>query len=506
MSDRTRNVDLSALSQPTSAPPPPRRRWLAALVPVLLLGGFAWVIWDSAAQSLADAVPVTVVRPRPVDDAGASSGGTRGVTLQASGWVEPDPFRVRVTALASGVVAKMLAQESDAVDVGDPVCELVPDDAQLALETTEAELALARAHHDAAMAELTNALASFEAALGVTEAAETTAADAQSRSAELARREAAVDEARAVVEVARNELETQRFLRDEDAAGPWQLELARARVDETEARVLGLEAEALRAAADLAVSEARRRRAAGDLELRLDEQLRIDLARASTKRTEAAVQLATSAVSTAQLRRSRMTVRSPIAGVVLTRDAHEGSVVGPTSDDISVCHLYDPNSLRVRVDVPLAQIAAATVGQRAEIRCDARRDRPYAGTVLRIVETADIQKVTLEIQVRVDEPDERIKPDMLCQVSFLGAATSAGPDGATNSRAVTIPARCLVEDGLVWVVDATTGLAAQRRIRVGETRGDDILVLEGLNITDKVIDGGRTQVSQDDALRLESTQ
>lgn len=501
MSGRAQDIDLASLARPAGATgqiPPPRRRWLWVLVPAVLLAGFAWVVLESARLTFADPIPVTVVRPRPAAHDSASAGSA---LLQAAGWVEPDPFPVRIPALAAGVIETMLVQESDVLRAGDPVCELVAEDARLALEMAEADLSRAHAEHTAAVAEFDNALASFEAALDVTEGADAAEADTASRSAELGLRQAAVEQAQALVDIARNELETQRFLVEEQATGPWQLELATARLDEARARVRGLEAEALRAAADLGVSQAHQRRAEADLELRLEEHLRIDLARASTKRTEAQVQAAASRLRAAQLRLFRMTVRSPVDGVVLTRDAYTGSTVGPGAVDPAVCHLYDPTSLRVRLDVPQGQVAGASVGQRAEIRSNVRRDLPYTGTVLRIVESADIQKVTLEVQVRIDDPDGLIKPDMLCQVTLYGVAPDTG-SAATETRAVTIPARCLVEAGSVWVVDATTGLAARRSVRTGDRDGDDILVLEGLNISDKVLDGGRVEVTAGARLQI----
>jgi len=469
------------------------------LIPAVLLLGFVLVVLESSLGLLTGAVSVTVVRPRATQ---ASSSPAGSVVLQAAGWVEPDPFPLRVTALAKGVIAELLVEESDVVEEGDEIASLVSEDAVLALEAAQAALARAQAEHRAASAELIYAKGVFDAALEVTEARDAARADHESRSAEVEHHRAAALEAQAAVEVALNELETQRYLKQGGAVGPWQVELAEARLKEARAQLSGFEAAVLRAVADEAKSAAHEQRAEGDFELRLEERRRIATAEATLARTDAEQQAATVALSEAQLRVERMTVRSPFDGVVLSRDAQAGTVVGPAASDSPICQLYDPRALRVRVDVPQNQVAAASVDMRAEIRCDARRGQPYEGRVLRIVQKADIQKVTLEVQVRVLDPDGAIKPDMLCQVAILGDGES--DDSAPRVSAVRIPSRCLSSDDSVWVVDGATGRARRREVRTGGRDGDDMIILEGLNASDKVIDRGREELSDDARIRVES--
>ena len=258
----------------------------------------------------------------------------------------------------------------------------------------------------------------------------------------------------------------------------------------------------MRAAADIDKAKARLDKTKRDFELRLPERLVRDTAAAAVPKADAAVAEAQAALDNARLKASRMTVTAPSDGVVLTRDAQPGSVVGPGGENPAVCHLYDPTELRVRVDVPQAHVSGTSAGQRAEILCDVRRGRPYEGRVLRIVDTADIQKVTLEVQVRVVDPDGLLKPDMLCQVAVYrdSDAKSAG----TRTAAVTIPSRCLATSDSVWVVDGASGRATRRHVKTGRRSGDDVVILEGLNVTDKVIDRGASRLEEGARVRMEN--
>jgi HlyD family secretion protein len=497
------SIDLSALerSAPPGAPSPPRWRRIWVLIPVLLLLGSAFVLFESASGMFSTAVKVTVVRPSPVQTASAQTGSP---ILQAAGWVEPDPFSLRVTALAAGVVEELLVQEASRVKTGDPLARLVSTDAELEVAAAQTLLEKARADQQAAQAEYDHATDSFAAALEVTEARDVATADHGTRSAEVALRRAALLEAEATLDVANNELETQRFLLQEGAVGPWQVELAQARCDEVRARLSGLEAELLRAQAIEEQSEARLQRSMEDFELRLEERRRIAVAKAGLASAEAEIRTREVVLREATLQLDRMTVLSPTDGVVLTRDALVGSVVGPQPTALPICHLYDPTSLRVRVDVPQGQVIAASVDMRAEIRCDVQRERVYEGRVLRLVEKADIQKVTLEVQVRVIDPDDALKPDMLCQVTVFGSRDSVSE--APTTIAVRIPTRCIDAGDLVWVVDGETWCAHRRELEVGGQQGENSIVLEGLNATDKVIDRGREELREGDRVQVEGSQ
>ncbi len=492
---RAGSVDLEALarSDAQSSVTPPRRRWVFWLVPVVLAAGFLAVFYDTARDLLVPATKVTTVRPIAATDAAPVAGS---IVFQAAGWVEPDPYPIRVTALAEGVVSRMLVQEADKVSRGDVVCELVAEDAEIAFNIAEAALIRTRADLELARVEERNARESFAAAIDVTQALGVARAESDGRARDVDRRVADVAEAGAAVTVAEQDLATRNFLRQRDAVGPWQVELAAAKLQEARAHVAALKAEQGRAVAEAVKAKAKLRKAERDMELRLVETLRVEKAAAALVRATAAVTHAEATLEEARLRRSRMRVVAPADGVVLIRDAAVGSVVGPAASASAVCHLYDPGKLRVRVDVPQGQVSRASAGQRAEIRCDARRGKPYQGRVLRIVDAADIQKVTLEVQVAFLDPDDLVKPDMLCQVTVFGAEDSSSPTPVAS--AVRIPHRCVVSGDSVWLIDVTTGRAMRRRVKLGQRSGDTVVVLEGLNVTDRVIDGGTSALTEGD--------
>ncbi len=492
MSQVQADIDLSALSRTTPTLPPPKRSKLRYLVPLAILGAFLAVLASTLGELWRGAVDVTVVRPQVVD---ASSTATAGTPLfQAAGWIEPDPFPIEVTALAPGVVSEMLVQQSDVVEKDQVVARLIARDAQLACDNAEAMLEQSKAEVARAEAELTAAQTNFDAALAVTEGASKARAKLEGKLAEARHREQSVAGGEAQVRAAESELGLQRELAAAGATGPRQVELAEAMLAEREAALEVMRADAALAQAEARMAQAEEERARRELELRIEDRQRLDTARAmlaAARANEAAVRVT---CDEAQLRLERMEVKSPARGVVLERLANAGTAL--EGERAVVCTLYDPESMRVRVDVPQGEVSKVGVGMRVEVLSDSRNGKPYRGEVIRLVHKADIQKVTLQVHVRLEDADELLRPEMLVQARFLARG---GSQAATGTSIVLVPAR-LIENGSVWVVDGAKRTAVKRAVERGATRGDLVEVLSGVNASDKLIDQGRGQLT--DGARL----
>lgn len=503
MSQVQPDVDLSALARPEASLQPPKRSKLRIVVPLALLLGFAAVLASTLTDLFRSVHEVTVVRPvRPSAEQSASL-GSAAVAVQASGWIEPDPFPLHVTALAGGIVEELLVQESDRVTAGQIVARLVDDEARIARDAAVAELGIREAELAQAVARRDIARERLDEALAVTEARDAARAAHGGAEAAASQRAAAVLEGESRVRLAEDELEVQRELERTGANGVRQVELAEGKLEEARARLAGLRAEAAVADARVLETDARRARTERDFELRFDDRLEVDVAEAGVSHAEAEVRKARATLEDAELRLARMEVRSPVDGVVLERLTLPGMVLSVSLAGHEVCSLFDPEQLRVRVDVPQPEVGRIFVGQRAEIECEARRRQPYEGEVIRVVQKANLSKVTLEVQVRILDPDGLARPEMLAQVRFFGsegAAAGGSTAAAAEESPVMIPAR-LVDAGAVWVVGP--GARAERRpVELGATHGEQVEVLAGLNLTDKLVDSGRASLLDGDRLRV----
>ena len=112
------------------------------ILPGALVAGFLMLVTWAAKDVLLPPRSVTVV---PVFSTTAKVQQTGTPLFQAAGWIEPRPTPIRVAALAPGVVQSLLVVEDQEIKQGDPVAELVRDDAKLAYDAAIANLQLRQA-------------------------------------------------------------------------------------------------------------------------------------------------------------------------------------------------------------------------------------------------------------------------------------------------------------------------------------------------------------------------
>ena len=220
----------------------------------------------------------------------------------------------------------------------------------------------------------------------------------------------------------------------------------------------------------------------------LSEEANVSIAQASLLE-------ATVAKRTAQLALDRCIVRSPIDGVVIELIASPGSVIRFVGGEHAshIVHLYDPEQLQVRADVPLADTANVKVGYPAKIIVDVLPNTTFEGEVLRFVHRADQQKNTVEAKVKILNPSPLLKPDMLARVKILQPEQVANEAGTWTEQHVFIPKSVLTDESnpVVWVVSELvkgTGKAQRRTIELGTQEIDGwVEVLSGLSTGDKII-------------------
>lgn len=469
-----------------SSIPRPRFRWSTrVLVPASLVGGMGVLLLASAWSSLAPALTVQT-ELAVLKTVAAQTAGT--VVVQAAGWLESDPYLVRVTSLTNGVVEEILALEGDRVAGGQLLARLVPDDARLA--------------HAAALAELDLRQAAVAEARTRLTAARTTWENPVDRERQVAVADASLAETRARIARMHQEIERQQVVLEQAGRTHRRMqELGTANVSpvaeveeaETAFRSQTIVLDELRhALAETTAAEARHQAelhaARRHLELRIEERRELDEAEAALQRAQASLTAGEVAVANAKLHLDRLDIRAPRDGLLVSRYKSPGDRVmlgGDSENAATLFSLYDPRSLQVRVDVPLIDAAKIAVGQPCEVVSDVLSERRFPGRVTRILHRADIQKNTLEVKVALDDPAPELRPEMLARVRFLAAAQPATADPVA---AVFVPSDSLRDDR-VWVVaafDGKRGAATPRSVRKGREM-DGWTEAEGIQPGDVII-------------------
>lgn len=203
------------------------------------------------------------------------------------------------------------------------------------------------------------------------------------------------------------------------------------------------------------------------------EQLRNDAAAAGVAQAQAAL-------AAAQVDRSYTSIVSPVDGVVVSRQIHDGDTVMPGSPLVIV---ESRGRLLFRFSAPQASLGTFAPGATVPVLLDGREDRPVIGRVRGVVPSADpaTRRYTVEILLPTDSG---LMPGMFGRVPL----PSAGNQG-NGVRAVSVPAVAVADRGGltgVFVVGKDRRLTF-RWVRLGDQPADRIVITSGLSAGERIL-------------------
>jgi HlyD family secretion protein len=205
----------------------------------------------------------------------------------------------------------------------------------------------------------------------------------------------------------------------------------RARRDQAEANLANANASVAKARTDLAQRKREMDRTKALVGQQFVSQNEMDVAltayegaAAQLKLAEAAVKQAAAALEAAELDLKYTVIRSPVDGVVISRQVEVGQRI---SANFSIPTLFliaeDVTKMQVDTNVSEADIGGITEGKEASFTVDAYPGELFHGKV-RQVRNAPINiqnVVTYDVVVEVENPNFRLKPGMTANVSIVVA-------------------------------------------------------------------------------------
>jgi len=476
------------------------------VIPLILTLGFLSLVAWASRDIVFPPVRVTVM-PVFATTADIREEGTP--LFNAAGWIEPRPTPIRVAALAPGVVERLLVVEDQLVKAGDPIAELVKDDAQLSHDRALADLRLREAELAEATATYTAAETRFrqpvhlEAALGAAEAA-LAKIDTELKNLPFEMRRAEADFA------AKNKDYVGKRAAQGVVAGV-EIDIAKSRADAARALVDELRDRKHSLAKEQQALTQRRDALQKQLELLADEKKAMDEALARIEAAKARVAQADVAVAESRLQLDRMTISAPVDGRIFRLTAHPGARLGSGMtqmeghDGSTVVTMYRPDMLQVRVDVRFEDIPRVSLGQQVEIDNPALSS-PLTGKVLFVSSEADIQKNTLQVKVAIPEPPPVFRPEMLVDVTFLAARPPEQEQESSQETRLYVPQQLIHRDDAgpwVWLADQSEGVARMAEIEVGRSESNGLVeVTSGLTISSRLIVGGSDNLQDGDRIHV----
>jgi HlyD family secretion protein len=192
------------------------------------------------------------------------------------------------------------------------------------------------------------------------------------------------------------------------------------------------------------------------------------------------IEQAKGALDYAQTQLDNTVIRAPVTGTILDRNVEKGEFittgfVGDKGAKGYIVTMADLNDLQVELDISQNDFPKLGPSQKGIITTDAYPDRKYQGHVEQVSPEADRAKATVQVKVKVEKPDDFLRPDMNATVAFYNDAQSQPAESA--KRVITVP-QSAVQNGHVFVV--VNGHARQRSVTTGGSSAKGVLVENGL--------------------------
>jgi HlyD family secretion protein len=418
MSEELKNLRIDRSKRRSDGPSPWAARWIVTGVVLFLLLGAGRYIYGR----LNAATEVEIGRARVLD----FGPGAGNVILNATGYIVA-AHKIELASKVVGKVAWIGVDKGDKVKQGQVLVRLEDDEYRAQLQQAKGNLAMLEAR----LAEDLHG----------------------SRPDEIAKAKADVETAKADLENAKVTLNRTRDLVQQKVMAQQALDDAQAKYDGAAARVASAQH-------------------TYDLVKLGPRQEEIDALRGQILQAQGAV-------AYAQMQLDNTIIRAPVTGTILERNVEKGEFVttgfvGDKGAKGYVVSLADLNDLQVELDINQNDFAKLGPRQPGVITTDAYPDRKYKGYIEEISPEANRQKATVQVKVKVLQPDDYLRPEMNATVAFISTEqTSARP----AKPVVVVPAAAVRDNAVFVVID---GKAMRKQVVVSATTPEGVQVDSGL--------------------------
>ena len=197
----------------------------------------------------------------------------------------------------------------------------------------------------------------------------------------------------------------------------------------------------------------------------------------------AAFEIARSALELQRVRLAKHTIAAPFSGDVGIRNVSPGAYV-PIGTPIVNIEKIDV--LKVDFKLPELFLASIKVGQTISVSVDAIPDRTFSGEIYAIDPQVDVNGRALRLRARIQNTDRVLRPGLFARITVEGQVTR---------EVVLVPESAIVpRSGENFVYRIENGRAVEAKVKLGERKGAEVEVLEGLPAGAVVVTAGQLKL------------
>lgn len=176
---------------------------------------------------------------------------------------------------------------------------------------------------------------------------------------------------------------------------------------------------------------------------------------------------------------------SPISGVITTRNYDSGDIYNGQMPILTVMQI---NPVQIKINVSESFYSLIKTGMSVDVKLDVFKEQTFEGKVQLIYPTIDERTRTFQVEVRVNNASQKIRPGMFARV---------GVDfGKVNQ--VVVPDLAVIKQtgsGARYVYVLESGKVKYHEVKLGKRLGDKYIVLSGLTKGEQVVVAGLTKLN-----------
>ncbi len=173
----------------------------------------------------------------------------------------------------------------------------------------------------------------------------------------------------------------------------------------------------------------------------------------------------------------RIKVTADRSGFVKQLNVREGMFIKPSTEVMSVGTL---DTVWVIAEVFERQANWVKTGQKVEMTNEAQPGKTWEGKVDYLYPVLDNKTRTLQVRIRVDNPDHALKPNMFANLTLMASV---------EEDTLSIPKEALIRGGRYnrVVLALGDGKFKSTLVMAGFEAGKRVQIIKGLNVGDKVV-------------------
>jgi len=223
-----------------------------------------------------------------------------------------------------------------------------------------------------------------------------------------------------------------------------------------------------------------------------------DTSKADAKSKQAQVEAQTALVA-------KKNIKAPFSGRVGIVTINPGQYINP-GDKLMTLQTLDP--IFIDFNLPQSDAANIQVGQSITVTTDAFKNASFVGKITAVSPKVDTNTRNLQIEAQIDNPDKKVLPGMFANVNI---------DVGGQLNLITVPQTAVTYNpyGSTVFISKDSGKkdkegkpifeAQQVFVTTGQTRGDQVSILKGLEEGMTVVTSGQLKLKNGSPLNINNT-